>query len=93
MIAESIAVISMYWPQSISIGDPIHEEGRTTWVVTSNNAVNINFSDEVEGLKLSDYQSIHKDSIMPGDNGRFKVSIYENDKVTLTVNADEKGVQ
>lgn len=90
MIAESIAIISMYWPQSIAVGDPAHNEGRTSWVVTSNNAVNINFSGSVKNLKLVGYQSISGDTIMPGDKGQFKVSIDENDKVTLTVNADEQ---
>lgn len=91
MIAEAIAVISMYWPQSIAVSDAVTNNGRTTWVVTSNNAVNINFSSEVDGLVLSEYQSTHGETIMPGDNGQFKVSIDENEEVVLTVNADEQG--
>lgn len=90
MIAESIVVLSTYWPQSISVSVPTHTETTTSWKVTSNNAVNIAFSEAVENLKLSGYGSISGDTIMPNSQGTFLVSIDNNTDALISVMADEQ---
>ena len=89
MIAESVVLLSMYWPQTISVSVPTHTETKTSWKVTSNNAVNLHFSEAVNNMNLSGYGSISGETIMPNDAGTFKVSIDNDVSVVLTVTADE----
>jgi len=88
MVAESIVVLTMYWPQSISIGDINYEGDQQTWIVRSNNSVNVVFSEQVEGLEISGYGSRSGKTIMPSDDGTFKVSINKNSEVVMLVTAD-----
>jgi len=88
MVAESIVVLTMYWPQSISIGDINYEGDQQTWIVRSNNSVNVVFSEQVDGLEISGYGSRSVKTIMPSDDGTFKVSINKNSEVVMLVTAD-----
>jgi|JYMV01.1.fsa_nt_gi hypothetical protein len=90
MIVESIVVLTMYWPQTISVSVPTHTETKTSWKVTSNNAVNLNFSESVNNMELFGYGSISGETIMPNDQGTFRVSIDNDVSVVLTVTADEQ---
>lgn len=90
MFAEALVVLSVYWPQTISVSDPIHTETRTSWLVTSNNSVNLHFSGLVNNMKLSGFGSISDNIIMPNDEGTFTVSIDQNDLVTLVVSGDTR---
>jgi hypothetical protein len=90
MVAESLVILSIYWPQTISVSEPVYTEESTSWKVTSNNAVNLHFSDKVNNLKLSGWGSISGDTIMPNDAGTFTVSIDKDNEVILTVSASEQ---
>jgi hypothetical protein len=90
MIAESMVVLSTYWPQSISVSDPVHTETRTSWLITSNNAVQIHFNNKARNAKLSGYGSVSGRSIMPADDGTFTVSIDKDTDMIMVVSADEK---
>jgi len=90
MVVESIVILSTYWPQSLSVSDPTHTQNNTSWTITSNNAVNVGFTGGVTNIKFSGYGSISGDTIMPADNGTFRVSVDLNDDASIFVTPDEK---
>lgn len=91
MLVESAVVLSMYWPQSIGVSPPVHTSLTTSWLVTSNNAVKIQFlSPSPVEARLSGYQSLSGRSIMPSDDGTFTVTIDRDADTVLVVIADEQ---